>query len=121
MTWDAAVIIVRRPDGRILGVSHGSNLYDINLPGGMRETGDSSPSVTARRELKEETGLEVQSLRPIARWTHRGRQIVAFQGLKPSGELRASPEGQPAWVQPKRLTRTCCTFQRENGKLLERL
>jgi 8-oxo-dGTP pyrophosphatase MutT (NUDIX family) len=119
VTWDAAVLVVRRPDGRVLGVTRGANLRDINLPGGLREPEDPSPVATARREAREETGLVVRSLRPLAAWNARGRRVIAFQGLNWSGRLQSSPEGHAAWASPQALTRAVCTFQRENDRLLK--
>ena len=120
MTWDAAVVVVRGPGGKVLGVSRGSRLSDMNLPGGMREPGDASPADTARRELLEETGIEVADLRPLAKRASLGRRVMAFESMgAPRGKLKASSEGVPLWVKPKALTRATCTFQRENSKLLE--
>jgi len=119
MSWDAAVLVARRPDGRVLGVTRGSNLRDINLPGGLRAPEDPSPAATARREAWEETGLVIRSLRPITSWNSQGRRVVAFQGLTWSGRLRPSSEGRPGWAPPRALTNPGCTFARHNRKLLE--
>lgn len=52
----AACVLVERHDGKILCVSRYDNLDDWNLPGGKRESGESS-KWNALRELDEETGL----------------------------------------------------------------
>jgi 8-oxo-dGTP pyrophosphatase MutT (NUDIX family) len=119
--WHAAVIVLRQPDGRVLSVTRGDDLDDVNLPGGHRKWRDRSPAETARRELQEETGLLAQELRPLAAWSHQGRRVVAFQGLGWSGRLRPSPEGHPAWVRPEELRGPGSRFRRENGMLLSRL
>ena len=118
MTWDAAIVLLRAPDGRVLGVTRGDDLRDINLPGGAREPEDASPVATARRELHEETGIRVRTLRPLAAWTQRGKRVVAFQGVTWSGRVRSSDEGMAGWVPPEHLTRASCKYQRENSKLL---
>lgn len=35
---------------------HGSNTVELEIPGGMMDTGDASPEATGARELREETG-----------------------------------------------------------------
>lgn len=37
---------------------HGSNTVELEIPGGMMDAKDSSPEMTGRRELREETGYE---------------------------------------------------------------
>jgi 8-oxo-dGTP pyrophosphatase MutT (NUDIX family) len=121
MTWHAAVIVLQKPDGQVLSVTRGKNLDDVNFPGGNRKLRDRSPADTARRELHEETGLVVRALQPLASWTLEGKRVAAFKGLTWSGRLRPSSEGQPAWVQPKRLQEPSSRFRRHNGMLLARL
>lgn len=121
MTWHSAVIVLRKPDGRVLGVTRGDDLEDLNLPGGNRKWRDLSPAETARRELREETGLLVRTLRPLASWSHEGRTTVAFQGLSWSGRLRPSSEGHPFWVHPQELRGSDSRFRQENDILLSRL
>ena len=121
MTWHAAVIVLQRPDGRVLGVTRGEDLDDINFPGGNRIARDRSPADTARRELREETGLVVRALNPLATWNSEGKKVTAFKGLTWSGQLRPGPEGQPAWVWPEALQRPSSRFRQHNGILLSRL
>jgi len=102
---DAAVIVLRRSDGRVLGVTRGNNIRDINFPGGRREPEDQNYAQTAQRELFEETGLHVpfSCLKPIAHWKAGHGSVIAFQALDWSGKLRPSAEGYPVWVTPERL------------------
>jgi 8-oxo-dGTP pyrophosphatase MutT (NUDIX family) len=115
--WDAAVVVLRLPIGKILGVTRGRNLRDINLPGGLREPEDRTPEDTARRELMEETGLMVDDLKHLATWRSNGKVVVAFQGKgRAYGELRTSPEGVPIFVAPRQLM--VGTYGRHFARLL---
>lgn len=114
MQWDAAVIAVRAPDGRVLALKDGRGL---NFPGGMREDSDHSPAETAARELFEETGVKVKGLRQLGTW----EGVVAFQGFGPKGKLRRSREGAPYWVKPYRVTKKENTFWRQNRAILEKM
>ena len=114
-TWDAAVVVLIRGDGKVLGVTRGSNLRDINLPGGYREPGDESPANTAWRELLEETGLQLRKARFMGNLASNGKKVVAFRGTAWTGELRPSSEGYPVWVDPKRL------FHGSHGKAAQEL
>ena len=119
--WDAAVVLLRRFDGKVLGVTRGSNVQDINLPGGNREPGDKTPVDTARRELMEETGLMVDVLDPIDSWNSNGKNVVAFRGHGfARGPLRLSSEGYPMWVKPNRLTTASSTYRMINKRLLDK-
>lgn len=53
------VLVIRRKD---------NGLWDI--PGGGKKWWE-SPAAAARRELREETGLNVGGLRPLGVWEHR--------------------------------------------------
>lgn len=111
LDWDAAVVVLQRRDGKVLGVTRGRNLEDINPPGGNREPQDQSPLDTARRELYEETGIRLHEAVGIASWFKDGRYVIAFKGIRWSGELRPSREGVPAWVHPKKLMQKSCTYR----------
>jgi len=64
--WPGAVIVVPiLPNREVLLVREytvGTESYEVGLPQGMREPGE-SPEQTANRELKEEAGLGAQKLR----------------------------------------------------------
>src|SRR5262252_5820263 len=54
-------IIAITPDHQLVMIEqyrHGSNTVELEIPGGMMDTGDASPQATAVRELREETGYE---------------------------------------------------------------
>jgi len=46
---------------------HGSNTVELEIPGGMMDSTDSSPEVTGQRELREETGYEGEHPQIIGR------------------------------------------------------
>jgi 8-oxo-dGTP pyrophosphatase MutT (NUDIX family) len=94
---DAVLLVEHRADG-----SHKGGLW--GLPAG--KVASESDQVAVVRELFEETGLRADPDRLIAfpgpRWpAHFGQhhyEMRAFLIPRWSGELRGSPEGQPAWV-----------------------
>ena len=56
------------PDQQLIMVEqyrHGSNTVELEIPGGMMDTGDISPAATGVRELREETGYEGQNAQLI--------------------------------------------------------
>ncbi len=75
--------------------------------GGHMEAGE-TPAASARRELEEETGLRVAALDlsgivHIALPKPPGIVLFVFVGSAPQGELMASEEGTPIWVERERL------------------
>ncbi len=75
--------------------------------GGHIERGEDALSA-ARRELKEETGLESVSLRLVGTVLidasdQRGIGLFVFRGEYASGELIESPEGELEWVPVDRI------------------
>jgi 8-oxo-dGTP pyrophosphatase MutT (NUDIX family) len=114
----AAVIVAVREDGKVLGVTRGENIHDINLPGGMREPEDGNILDTARREFFEETGLVAGNMKPVLSWRQNGKLLVAFQAMNWKGRLRPSAEGYPVWVPRDRLFRPSCTHREANRRLV---
>ena len=55
-------VLIRDSQGRILIVAHKKGKQQWNLPGGKLEQGE-TPDVAARREVLEETGIELKSLK----------------------------------------------------------
>lgn len=94
-----AVVYLRKGD-KVLAVSRGSDLSDMNMPGGGVEPGE-DPMTAAARELWEETGLIAHELVHVYTKEVNGRTIVAFKAISFAGKLRSSPEGKAAWVDPQ--------------------
>lgn len=88
-----AVVLVTRPDGKILAVSRPDDGTDMNMPGGGIKEGE-SPEEAARRELWEETGLLASDLTEI----YREGPVVAFRAFDPGGRVRSSEEGITRWI-----------------------
>jgi ADP-ribose pyrophosphatase YjhB (NUDIX family) len=84
----------------------------INFPGGFIRWRE-HPVQAARRECREETGLNIEGLEMIGAYTHvssNARQVstihIVFAGkLAQGGELRGSVEGQPIWVTEAEMRR----------------
>ena len=77
----------------------------MSFPGGFMRWRE-HPAQTARRECREETGLNVEALEVIGTyprvstspWQVSTINIVFAGKLAPGGKLRGSIEGQPLWV-----------------------
>lgn len=61
-----AQVVLINPEGLALGVSRKTDHNDFGLPGGKMDPEDNGdPMITAIRECKEETGLDITNLRLI--------------------------------------------------------
>lgn len=100
---EAAIVYVQSGD-KILAVSRGQDLTNMNMPGGGLESGE-TPKEAAIRELWEETGIRATEIHPIFSRDFNGRTIHFFKATKFLGELRSSEEGVAEWVDPSVLLR----------------
>ena len=85
-------LLLERPGGMIV------------FPGGFMRWHE-YPAETARREVREETGLEVRLLDTIGTYAHKSTQharlstlTIAFTGEVVGGSLKSSIEGHPCWL-----------------------
>jgi 8-oxo-dGTP diphosphatase len=95
----AAVCYVTKGN-KVLAVSRGQNLSDLNMPGGTAEPGE-DPQETAARELWEETGLKAEEIYPIYTRINNGWVVTTYKVHTYSGTLKGSQEGRPSWEDPE--------------------
>jgi len=102
------MVMVSDGEGRVLVQNrvHGS-WTGYAFPGGHVERGEAF-AVSARREVREETGLDIGELRlrGIKQFpTEEGARYVVFlyTALAVGGTLRGSEEGDVFWVRPEEL------------------
>src|SRR5262245_63045937 len=54
-------VVATTPDQQLVMIEqyrHGSDTVELEIPGGMMDPGEGSPTLTAQRELREETGYD---------------------------------------------------------------
>ena len=121
----AVALAVTVRDGRVLVARRaaGDHLPGTwEFPGGKIERGE-EPSGAARRELREETGLEAVRLEPlvVVRHDYADREVTlhAFLALDTKGEALADRGREWAWVAPDDLE--TLGMPEANGAILEAL
>jgi 8-oxo-dGTP diphosphatase len=91
---EGKVLVARRGDDQHLGGTW-------EFPGGKVEDGE-EPETAARRELKEETGLEAHDLEPLIVFVHdypdRRLKFHAFIAREAEGEPRTDGNRPWQWV-----------------------
>ena len=98
-----AVIYVTNGN-KVLAVSRGLDLSDLNMPGGRVESGE-KPEEAAIRELREETGLIADEIYPVYARVNKGYLVTAFHVPSFHGNLIPSNEGVPSWEDSETLAR----------------
>ncbi|MET3984282.1 NUDIX domain-containing protein [Streptomyces sp. PvR034] len=96
---------VAREGGRLLAIRRADN-GTWELPGGVLELAE-SPEAGVRREVLEETGIEIEvdELTGVYKNTTRGIVALAFR-CKPSGGAERTSEESTAvaWLTPEEVT-----------------
>ena len=113
----AAIVFIQN-ENKILAVSRKHNFNDFGLPGGKVEEGESFVDA-ARRELFEETGLQVDTLKEIFERDSKRFRVKTFTPNKFWGEIKSSEEGKVLWVEPKILV--AGSFSEYNSNLFKSL
>jgi A/G-specific adenine glycosylase len=94
------VLVARRPEDGLLG-----GLWEF--PGGKVEEGE-TPAEAARREVREEVGLDISICAPAARvdcaYSHFRITLHAFHARYVAGEVRPDGNASPRWVETDELT-----------------
>ncbi len=92
----AAIGIIHR-DGRFLVIDRNDG-RGLSLPGGLSSWREPEES-TLRREVHEETGLEVIGLSLKTRYPSKAELpcFISVFDVQVSGEIRESWEGRPRW------------------------
>lgn len=98
MVADYVAILARTPSGRIPVVRQyrpAIGTYTLELPAGLVDAGE-DPEATCRRELREETGLQVEVLQYLGNWyTDTGRlenRLHAFLATTVDDQFDRAPE-----------------------------
>ena len=106
------ILIDRRPEKGLLG-----GLWEF--PGGKQQKNESRHAAL-RREVREELGIEIKVIRPLATvkhaYSHFRITLHAFECRHRSGRPRALACDAWKWVAPRDLTRYA--FPRANQKIL---
>ena len=98
-----SIALFQRKDGKILAVSRGKDLSDMNLPGGGIEAGE-TPEDAVRRELWEETGFIADKVVKVFEGENsKGVNTAVFKVLSATGKLKSSQEGIARWVEKDEL------------------
>ncbi len=112
-----AVCALIRKDNLILAVARKYDDEDFGLPGGSVESFDESDEAALKREVKEETGVDISNIKYVFTRSD-SKSIVKTFTCDISGEPKTQKnEGVVKWVTPQILTHG--SFGKYNKKLFE--
>lgn len=91
-----------------------------SLPGGFSDKGESFEETT-RREVKEETGIEIEIKRRLKEDINTSGGVEAyFLARKKGGSLNnGDGEGKPFWLELEEIGERRWRYNRDVGKLIE--
>jgi ADP-ribose pyrophosphatase YjhB (NUDIX family) len=93
-----AQVVLINEEGLVLGVSRKDNHTDFGLPGGKMDPEDNNdPMITAIRECKEETGLDVSDLQLVFA-IHKSGNMGHTYLAKYSGKINHNEPHVVKWV-----------------------
>ncbi len=103
------MVMVYKDDGSILVQLRKKNDWPgLNFPGGHVEDNESIEE-SAKREMKEETGLDINSLESVGyfEWNEPSKGLryvtLLFRTKDFSGEIISSKEGEVFWIKKEEI------------------
>lgn len=93
-----ARLVVCGDNGTFLAILQGGKKSKVAFPGGHLERNE-MPHEAAARELFEETGLKVRSMKALCQIVEPKRCSYVFEATV-RGRLRSSAEGEAVWATP---------------------
>jgi|APCry1669189768_1035252.scaffolds.fasta_scaffold01698_7 mutator protein MutT len=113
----AVVALIFNKDGKILGVSRKNNPNDMGLPGGKVDPGETLTEAIIR-EVREETGLNVKTFKPIFE-LEDGEFLGVTFACTVEGEISTTETGRVDWIEWEELF--AGTFSEYNRNLYQHL